>query len=219
VWKRDIGPRPTVDGTYNQKRTFIGPVLLHTGAASGRLGSAYVLDMSALLDESGAIFGVMGRDLLSGGPEQAWKGRLVVRAGGGGGDEQELWRLRSGGRRAELEAAIDRALNLAGGGTLCLRPSADDALSDVPTCLGVLRGWVDRGVELLHDPAAFLTERMRRHAADHIRRSTEAFAAFDHGHAVRGVVVGDEPELDAVWGEVRRVARECCWSLVPATRP
>jgi hypothetical protein len=219
MWRRDIGPRSTLDGTYNQKRTFIPAFLPHSGTGSDRLVTVYVLGMPALLDETGAIFGVVGPDLLSGGPERAWTGRLVVRAGGGGGDEQDLWRLRSGGRRADLDSAIERALDLAVGGTLCLRPSAEDALSDVPTCLGVLRRFAERGLELLHDPAALVTAAMRRHATDHIRRSTEAFAAFDLGHTVRGVVVGGEPELDAVWLDVMRVARERGWAMVATTRP
>ena len=145
----------------------------------------------AMMDEHGQEFGHVANPML---PEtdRAWvPGRAVTRAGApamGDGDDSAIWKVRVGSNAADLDAALERALlTMPKTSTLCLRPDADGVLSDVPTCLGLLRRFEGR-VELLLDPADLMVASMSRHAGDHLLRILGAFA----GHAaVRGVVLED----------------------------
>jgi hypothetical protein len=145
----------------------------------------------AILDEHGQRFGYMAAPLL---PEtdRSWsEGRAVARAGSPRieeGDDSAIWKLRMGSKAADLDAAIERALSaMPASNSLCLRPDAAGVLSDVPTCLGVLRRFEGR-VELLLAPADLMVASMARHAGDHLLKILAAFA----GHpAVRGVILED----------------------------
>lgn len=113
-------------------------------------------------------------------------GRLVVRSGRltAGEDLDELEaRFRTQG--AEGAARMGRALGpladraVAAGVKLCLLPDARDVLSDIPSCLKLLRDQSGRGgpeIELVLDPAGLLTPGMLEAADEHLTRIFESLA-------------------------------------------
>lgn len=147
--------------------------------------------VDAILNEHGHTFGFRTAPMLPDSKRVWAPGRAVARAGSpasDAADDAAVWKVRVGSRVADLDAAIERALaTIPADSSLCLWPDAESVLSDVPTCLSLLRRFEGR-VELLLAPADFLVPSMARHAGDHLLRILGSFA----GHpAIRGVVLED----------------------------
>lgn len=112
---------------------------------------------------------------------------VIVRPGRAIADEFgfETWgpegRRRFAGTWSMLEEAAE-----SGGRELWLWARRGEAISDVPSALGFLRGSERR--RLLLDPVGMLTSEMIPRAREHLERSREAFAEHPQ---VSGVVVTD----------------------------
>lgn len=117
--------------------------------------------------------------------------RVVASVGGlgGGGEDagaEALLRVLSGEGLARLiEAMEETSVRLAELGTrLCVRPGAGEVVSDIPSCLTLLRSPVAARVGLVVEPAGLLTPSMVERADDHLERIYSA--------------LGEHPGVDAV---------------------
>lgn len=90
-------------------------------------------------------------------------------------DAMASFRAWGPGARAALDEAIEQlsAPALSAGITLTLWPHAADVLSDIPSCLSLLRKF--ESVELIVQPRDLLTETMLPRAEEHLARIFEAF--------------------------------------------
>ncbi len=99
------------------------------------------------------------------------------------------------GRQA-LANACERAATIGRerGVTVCLVPHASGLVSDVPSCVALLRHWTGAPIALLLDPAALVSRSMEDLAPEHLGRIGEALLSLG---GVAGVLVRStrEPEL------------------------
>lgn len=123
---------------------------------------------------------------------------VIVRPGRTTGEESGLETWGPEGRR-RFSAAWSRLEKAAAGGKrdLWLWARRGEAISDVPSALGFLRG--DERRRLLLDPVGMLTGEMILRANEHLERVREVFAEHPQ---VCGVVVADitRAGVDAVEG-------------------
>ncbi len=91
----------------------------------------------------------------------------------GAGQAFAAWSPRT---RAELDDACDRLAPLASGAniTLCVRPHAHDAISDIPSCLTFLRRRADGPFAIVLNPFDLITAGMMARAEDHLARIADA---------------------------------------------
>ncbi len=145
----------------------------------------------SVVDEGGTILGQRASETLLSGNPGAWSGRVIARSGAMEGEEPERAALRMWGGEgvAALDAGIERWLGArAGDGRLCVWPNAADVVSDLPSCLSMLRRWGGRGVEAVCDPAAMMTAAMTRVGDDFVLRVMETLAEHP---SVAMVVIGN----------------------------
>lgn len=177
-----------------------------------------LLDWSAypgpgvILDSGGIPWAVAAdRVLLEGLSMQDSESRLICRTGCLDGPAFLTWGPQ--GWQGLLEAC-ERSAHA--GLNLLLVPHAHDVLSDVQRCLKLLTDWADKGIGVLVDPAALLTESMLDRAEDHLDRLSRALLPT---HGVGGVVLSgvsaSGEELPAgVFRPVGEVARDLGLPLV-----
>lgn len=176
-------------------------------------------------DRSGEVFGEVGAAIL---PEVAGRAkvarRVVVRSGRPEArDDTEVWKLRMGGAMKAFDEALEAALagwpeNWPRGGKICVRPHAEDVVSDVPGTLGVLRRFGER-VDVLVAPGDLITAEMVKHAGDHAARIANALVeqpgvvgvVLEDVAAVDGRVEARAPGAGAIgergWREIWRVVK------------
>lgn len=111
----------------------------------------------------------------------AWSGRLIARSGGVVDEDAERAAMRTWGGEGVrlLDEGLERWLGKCGGEAgdrLCIWPNARDAVSDLPSCLSMLRRWEGRAVEAICDPLAMLTPEMSRVGDDFVLRVLETLA-------------------------------------------
>jgi hypothetical protein len=173
---------------------------------------------------AGGVFGVEVGPLLPGpmGEPAGGAVRWVARAGRPAveeGDEAAAWRLVAGGASRALVEGLDAWL--VNGRRVCLRPHREDAVSDIPSTLGVLRQFGARGLEVLVAPADFITGSMLRHVADHYVRIVGTFAGQAGvagflledvtavGEGASACLVGRGLVPERVWAEVSGLVKGC----------
>lgn len=173
-----------------------------------------------LRDLEGAVFGTVGAPVLPAVERTVGLGRLIVRSGRPVVDESDdaaVWKLRMGGGLHAFDEALEAMV--AAGTKVCLRPHAEDVISDIPGALGVMRRF-DGRVELVVAPADLVTAEMARAAADHVLRAVATFAEVPGvaGFVLEDVtmegdrVAGAEPGAglipERVWRQVGQMVRE-----------
>lgn len=159
-------------------------------------------DSGSIRDTDGNTWATVGPPLIGGGVCES-PGRVVRRSGALAGEAFETWGPK--GWEALESACEAHTAN----GELLVVPHAGDVLSDIQRCLKFMDRWAGhgdgRGIGLLVDPSALITETMLDRVDDHIARMTSALIPRE---GVAAVVVANPGNRlpQSVWAEVARAA-------------
>lgn len=123
--------------------------------------------------------------------------------------------------RADLDDACDRLAPVASGAnvTICVRPHAHDAISDIPSCLTFLRRRADGPFAIVLNPFDLITAGMMARAEDHLARIADALFT---ARGVAAVLVPGRASLPNLGGSpdlVAWVARRAVVDGIPLIVP